>query len=147
MQHYSQLYPMYSTLMLSTLSVSPPHSYEDNLMFVFMILVSHHHQIAHDLSVIHLSAGRACVPQQRSSNVHGGLLRVSPGRAGACAYWSATDQKGNGKDKTESPGDVWLNFLMFYITVKSRSDPYWTFNPWKREGDCYYCICIVIILF
>lgn len=40
-------------------------------------------------------AGCTCVPQQRPSDVHGGLLRLPPGRVGTCAHRSAADQKGN----------------------------------------------------
>lgn len=49
-------------------------------------------------------SGCTCFPQQRPGDVHGGLLRLPPGRAGTRAYRSAADQKGKGKYKIQS---VW----------------------------------------
>lgn len=51
-------------------------------------------------------AGCTCFPQQRPSDVHGGLLRLPPGRAGSCAYRSSADQKGKGKYKIQPPGNL-----------------------------------------
>lgn len=39
-------------------------------------------------------AGRTCFPQQRPGDVHGGLLRLPPGRVGASAHRSSPYQKG-----------------------------------------------------
>lgn len=59
------------------------------------------HEACHTLTC-HVSdtpAGCTCFPQQRPSDVHGGLLRLPPSRVGTCAYWSATHQKGKRKCK------------------------------------------------
>lgn len=113
-------------------------------MFGFMIFAAHHafllRKTYHTLRylVCDTPAGCTCFPQQWPSDVHGGLLWLPPGRAGACAYWSATDQKGKAKYKIPSPGRVWI-FLVCTEAVKSSSDPCWTFDPSTIEGDARCC--------
>lgn len=113
--------------------------------FVFSFFTCNRNCISFDILCLWHPIGCTGFPQQWSSDVHGSLLRLSPGRAGTCAYWSAADQKGKGKNKILSPGT-----LIFQCwspqPVKSSSDPCWTLTliKWLKQRQDKHGLIVMI---